>query len=413
MQAVLYDICIIGAGPSGLAAAIESSRRGLSCVVVDRNKKPLKKLYATGNGRCNLTNDVWSDDVYYDNSFVDEVYESLYQKTNLRPRNFILKYFEELGIKTVNLNGYYYPMSLQASSVAWAILDAVKTEEIEMVSGFEAESVIRNSEGYYEIISKGSEEEEPSSVYARSVVLSIGGLSGKGLGEADIETTIGLLNSLDIGFNFFEPGLCPIYIEQDLSSLSGVRFKAGVKIDDHYEEGEIQVTDCGLSGIVIFNMSRFVEKGCRIHVDVIRNISIDEFVKAFNDIKDVIPDRSLVGFLNGFINDKLAKFFAYDFLGELCDTVKLKDMNEDGIRRLYENLIDWELNVSGRFGFDSSQATIGGIKTELINPKTMKLIGTKDIYVTGEITDVIGKCGGYNLTYAFISGYLAGSSIML
>ena len=409
----MYDICIIGAGPSGLAAAIESSRRGLSCVVVDRNKKPLKKLYATGNGRCNLTNDVWDDNVYYENSFVDSVYDALYEKTGLRPRNFILKYFEELGIKTVNIGGYYYPMSLQASSVSWAILDALKTENVEIIKEFEVSDIIRNPEGYFEIISKDNTVDEINRIYARKIVLSIGGLSGKGLGEADIETTIGLLNSLDIEFNFFVPGLCPVLIEDDLSLLSGVRFKAGIKIDNHYEEGEVQVTDYGLSGIVIFNMSRYVEKDCRIHIDVIHNISKDDFINSFTEIKKVLPDRSLVGFLNGFINDKLAKYFAYDFLGELCDSVKIKDMNEEGIAKLYDNLTDWCLTVSGRSGFDSSQATIGGIKTELINPKTMNLFNNNDIYVTGEITDVMGKCGGYNLTYAFISGYLAGNSIKL
>ena len=88
----IYDICIIGAGASGLVAAIESSRRGLSCVVVDKNKKAGRKLYATGNGRCNLTNDTWEEDTYYGNEFVDNVFEKLYRFTDLRPRSFVIDY---------------------------------------------------------------------------------------------------------------------------------------------------------------------------------------------------------------------------------------------------------------------------------------------------------------------------------
>ena len=128
----IYDICIIGAGASGLVAAIESSRRGLSCVVVDKNKKAGMKLYATGNGRCNLTNDTWEEDTYYENEFVDRVFDYLYRETGMRQRTFILDYFKGLGVNTVNKDGYFYPSSMQASSVVWALLDAARALNIEI-----------------------------------------------------------------------------------------------------------------------------------------------------------------------------------------------------------------------------------------------------------------------------------------
>ena len=112
----IFDVCIIGAGASGLVAAIESSRRGLSSVVVDKNKKPGMKLYATGNGRCNLTNDSWNDTDYYGNEFVEKVYDSIYERTGRRPRKFVIDYFEKLGIKTTAKKGYIYPVAVSKLS---------------------------------------------------------------------------------------------------------------------------------------------------------------------------------------------------------------------------------------------------------------------------------------------------------
>ena len=116
-----YDICIIGAGPAGLAAAIESSRRGLSCLLLDRNKKPGKKLYATGNGRCNLCNEHYDRDCYYGSDFASEI---IYMR-NLR--DFVTEYMDGLGIKTVSKNGYYYPLSEKlviqnGNSGVWSII---------------------------------------------------------------------------------------------------------------------------------------------------------------------------------------------------------------------------------------------------------------------------------------------------
>ena len=152
MSKSIYDVCIIGGGASGLIAAIESSRRGLSSVVVDKNKKPCKKLYATGNGRCNLTNDIWDDDIYYNNEFVDNVFDGLYRMTGMRQRAFILDYFNNLGIKTTNLNGYYYPRSLQASSVCWSILDAARSLGVDIINEYQVDTVSDFNDEYYEII---------------------------------------------------------------------------------------------------------------------------------------------------------------------------------------------------------------------------------------------------------------------
>ena len=157
-----YDICIIGAGPAGLAAAIESSRRGLSCLLLDRNKKPGKKLYATGNGRCNLCNEHYDRDCYYGSDFASEI---IY-KRNLR--DFVTEYMDGLGIKTVSKNGYYYPMSMQASAVVWALRDAAVMNGVEIISDSEVFAVEDKGDKYIISYSGGKTAE------AESVILATG-----------------------------------------------------------------------------------------------------------------------------------------------------------------------------------------------------------------------------------------------
>ncbi|SNU07980.1 hypothetical protein SAMN06297422_1143 [Lachnospiraceae bacterium] len=412
MNKTVYDVCIIGSGASGIVAAIESSRRGLSSVVVDKNKKPCKKLYATGNGRCNLTNDIWDDDVYYGNEFVDQVYENLYRKTGLRQRTFILDYFNSLGIKTINLNGYYYPRSLQASSVCWALLDAARNLGVEFINDFTVTDITEGFD-YFEITGNNNKNEDSENdrvITAKNVVLAIGGMSGKGLGEAEISVTEGLLSRLSIDYSTFSSGLAPVELTENLSSLAGVRLKAEVRVDNHTEDGEIQINENGLSGIVIMNMSGFLNAGSDIHINVMHKVDELSFTEHFNIIKNEFPGKKLISFLNGYINDKLASYFIDNIYGEFRN-ITLADISESGIINLYRELTDWTLKIKGIYGFEYSQATAGGIKTPLIDAATMKLKTHRGLFATGEITDVIGKCGGYNLTYAFITGYLAGNSI--
>ena len=417
LNSVCYDICIIGAGASGLVAAIESSRRGLSCVVVEKNKKPAVKLYATGNGRCNLTNDTWEEDSYYENSFVDSVYDALYRDTGLRPRNFVIDYFKKLGVTTVNKNGYIYPRSMQASTVVWSLVDAAKANGAEIRCPFKVENVICNTDQdgiFYEIlgVSGKNSNAEDSTIYARKLILATGGISQPELGAAEDSNLYNLINSLGLTAKEFKSGLCPVYCSDDLSALAGVRTKAVVSVNGHSEKGEVQFTEKGLSGIVIFNMSYYLNPGDTIHLSLL-DISEDDFVHHFNLVKSKYPGRSLTAFLNGYINDKLALYYKNAFYGselKLC----LVDVTEAGIRGLYQDMNDWWIKIRSKADISSSQASIGGIITDDINPGTMCIKYKRfneTLYAVGEVTDVIGKCGGYNLTYAFVTGYLAGRNI--
>lgn len=456
MENNIYDICIIGAGASGLAAAIESSRRGLSVVMIDKNKKVGNKLYATGNGHCNLTNDTYEESSYYGNEFVDSVFESLYRITGLRQRSFIVKYFEDLGIKTTNKNGYIYPSSMQASSVVWALKDAASMYGVEFINNFTAfhvnkitaysnpdfmmhlnDSITasklnqmnngyrpRTLEYIYEIcIRENSSVEMPyeDAIYSRSIIIATGGMSQPKLGAADKSTHESLLDSMGIPFKDFRSGLCPLLVNENLKEIAGVRTKCRLNINGKSELGELQISDNSISGIVTFNMSYYAEAGDNVVINLLPKISQDEFIEHFKKIRSGYPDKRLKAFLNGYLNDKLGIFMIRCFYGEAGDNLSLKDVTDIGIEGLYLQLTEWTLQIKKKGNFDVSQASSGGIITNMINPLTMKLsINDKyfsmdsddEIYATGEVTDVLGKCGGYNLTYAFITGYIAGQNIL-
>ncbi|MCR5543794.1 MAG: aminoacetone oxidase family FAD-binding enzyme [Eubacterium sp.] len=413
----IYDVCIIGAGAAGLVAAIESSRRGLSSVVLDKNKKPGMKLYATGNGRCNLTNDTWEEDSYYGNEFVDSVFGNIYYEFQLRPRNFIIDYFKKLGITIVNKNGYIYPSSLQASTVVWALVDAAKAGGAEIISNFITKDIkyITDSSGisYYEIRCINKKQDTEDIIYSSKLILATGGISSPELGAASNDQQRSLFNNLGLPVNDFSSGLCPVRISEDLSMLNGIRTRAVLSVGSAKETGEIQFTDYGISGIVTFNMSYYMKPGEEIHINLMTSISEDDFVEHFNMVKSSYPERSLIAFLNGYINDKLALYFNNSYYGNEVK-LKLREVTESGIRYLYQEMCDFKLTVLGKCDINQSQASIGGIITKVISPETMKISVERykgSLAVAGEVTDVIGKCGGYNLTYAFITGFLAGRNI--
>ncbi len=426
MSERVYDVCIIGAGASGLVAAIESSRRGLSCVVVDKNKKPGMKLYATGNGRCNLTNDTWEEDSYYENEFVDKVYNSLYNITELRQRSFVIDYFKKLGINTVNKDGYFYPSSMQASSVVWALLDAASYAGVEILERHtctgidyvhDPEYARHGTDIVYEVkcINKIGDDTYNVSVFSKNIIIATGGASQKKLGAADSSLSESIFNSLRLDYTDFRAGLCPVTVNDDLSAVAGVRTKAKLSVGRYSEIGEVQITENGLSGIVTFNMSYYMEEGTVVNVNLLPRVSESEFVEYYNLIRGKYSHKRLDAFLNGYINDKLASYMIEKIYHNKDQKLRLKDVNTSDISKLYQKLTSWNLVVKSKAGFDESQASYGGINTDIIDSYTMEIdedhtIG-KGIYAVGEATDVMGKCGGYNLTYAFVTGFLAGNAV--
>jgi len=162
-------------------------------------------------------------------------------------------------------------------------------------------------------------------------------------------------------------------------------------------------------------MSYYMKPGDKITVNLMPKKSENDFAAEFNDIKSRFPERRLDLFLNGYINDKLSSYFIQKFYGNPEMKLCLKDITETGIRGLYQEITEWSVGIKAINDFDQSQASSGGIVVSILDPYSMEIDSDKTlgpgIYAIGEATDVLGKCGGYNLTYAFITGYLAGISV--
>ncbi len=431
-----YDVIIIGAGPAGLAAAIESSRRGLSCIVLDRNKKPGRKLYATGNGRCNLCNDIYNDDAYFGSSFASEI------MNNVNLRDFTLDFIHKLGIETVCINGYYYPLSRQSSTVVWGLRDAAIMSGAEICCNSEVEKVdiinTENDKPIYRVHVTGN------SVYTGSgLIIASGSPSGPECGAPDERKLYSVINDLKLEFKPYRASLCPVICKDDFDMPAGIRTDALISVptfitDDKgniinksikQERGELQINENCLSGIVIFNLAEYIydliienketsvkqQSDPGISINLIPDISEDIFLESFSRLKSSFPERKFVAFLNGFIHDKLSVYFENILIHKKLINrpgLEIKDIPDESAGLIYKELISWQVQPEGLMGYDRSQASSGGIITECIDSRTMSVKGRRGLYAAGEAIDVLGKCGGYNISFALYTGSLAGKNVL-
>lgn len=432
----MYDIIVIGAGAAGLTAAITAAKRNKKILVIDKNKKCGAKLYATGNGRCNITNLKMDISKYYNDSFS---YDVIGREDASKQ---VISFFNELGLMTYDRDGYVYPLSNQASSLVWALKDAaeetglvsfrynhaVKDIEVEDLEDVEIridkadykkadelkKARIKESEAKvkYKVFLDNNETYE-----AEKILIAAGGFSYPKLGTAGNEI-YHIFDKLNIKYQKFEPALCPIFTKEDMSGLYGVRSKGRVSVDINlknkkrdiiYEDGEIQFTDYGLSGIVIFNLAYYLKAEDTISLNLIPEISKELFISLFEKNKN----RKVLAILNGLLNDKLSNYIINRCFTENEKKFKLtgNDLDRADILRLYDTSTNLKFTVRGKDDFNMSQASVGGILTDQIDKDSMKIISTDGIYCAGEVTNIIAKCGGYNLTYAFLSGIKAGRNM--
>lgn len=401
----MSKVVVIGGGASGLVAAIEASNQH-EVILLEKNDKCGKKILLTGNGKCNY----WNHDMNISNYNTDniEALNSIISKNNQKE---VLTFLEKIGIYPKIKNNYYYPYSNQATSVRTLLLNEIERKNIQVIYNFEVERIIKNSTGF--IVQSDCEE-----IACDKVILAAGSKACPKTGSDGSGYDLAL--SLGHTLNLVTPSLTPLKGEETyFKEWSGVRCdsKLTLFIDNEKvseEIGEIQLTDYGISGICTFNISGLATKSLEQKKKVTVNIHFLPFLTIpfydwFTMRNETIPNHTIEELLESLLPYKLM-FVLLEKAGiHRKDEWKL--LSESKKRKLSNLLEAFELEITGYLSFDRAQVATGGISLSEINPNTMESLITPNLYLAGELLDVDGKCGGFNLAFAFISGYLAGRSI--
>lgn len=396
-------IAIIGAGASGMAAALAASEnRDDKIILVEKQPRVGKKLQATGNGRCNLSNIHASIENYHGTS--PDFCRDALQKYSVEDT---LNWFRSLGLITIaEPSGKVYPYSDQANSVLDILRFALDRPNIELKCNCEISRVRRNSNGF--IL-----ESNLGQISCDRLIVACGGLAGTKLGGS--LSGYKLLQSLGHTATKLRPSLVQIKTNwKGNAGLKGVRANCKVTItcDNRAmisSEGEIQFTDYGLSGPVIFEISRDVcsTKGkWEAKLDFLPQMSQEDLQKELIRRKSssLTTDDLLTGILHNRLGRVLTKEAGLPF------STPISQIDDSVLKRLCKLTKDFSISLTEPMGMDQAQVTAGGIKTDEFDASSMESKIIPGLFACGEVLDIDGDCGGYNLQWAWSSGRLAGEN---
>ncbi|MEG1835608.1 MAG: aminoacetone oxidase family FAD-binding enzyme [Oscillospiraceae bacterium] len=398
----MADIAIIGGGASGIISAISLLQKAnINVTVYEKMPRILKKILATGNGRCNITNLYTNSESYWDKTdFVRFAIEKYSPNSNI-------DFFKSMGLLCkIEDEGRVYPLSSQASSVVNTLLIEAQRLGVKVITDTEITDIkIKNNQ--YILNNKFK---------ADCVLISSGGKSAKSQG-----TNGGSYKLLKmLGHNIINPtpALTALCGADFPKSLKGIRAicNAELIIDDkkiYTEKGEIQFTDYGISGIPIMQMSRLVStsksKSISVKLDTLPDISqkeLEKFLLARNQIKEISAENVLIGILPKQLSNYLL------LKADIKKDAEFSFVPKTKITELSILIKNWNIKISNVRDFDFSQVTAGGADLSEFNNKTMMSKLKDGLFCSGEALDVDGKCGGYNLQWAWSSGRLAADGIL-
>lgn len=403
----MSNVLIVGGGASGLAAGIFAARRGHKVTILEHKDKIGKKILATGNGKCNYTNLVQLPECYRsnDSSFPIKV-------LSVFGVHETLDFFRQLGIYPKERDGYIYPNSEQAASVVQVLEMELKRLKVNICLDVHVEHIQKNKNTFKLTTNRGE-------FTADKVILAAGGCASPNHGSDGS----GYLLAKELGHKILKPLPALVQLkskEKYFKTLAGVRTEAYIKlfVNDSFtaeEKGELLIAGYGVSGIPIFQLSRFAAKAISenkkvdLRIDFLPALNWKDTFELITDRVKSNPKKTAEESMIGLFNNKLA-FVMLNEVG-IEPALFCEKVNKKNITDLVNQIKEWKIPISETNPFEQAQVSAGGVDTGQISPTTMESKLVKGLYLTGELVDVDGTCGGYNLQWAWSTGAVAGMNL--
>lgn len=408
-------VAVIGGGASGMMAAILAASKGAEVCIYEKNERIGKKILATGNGKCNFSNLV-IDENCYRGSNTKRVMRILERFT---PEDCV-SFFRERGMLIKNRNGYLYPASEQASTVLDILRMQLSFLKVSVMTECEIYDIkIEKNSGQDSYILFGVCEGNKKNFKADSVIFSCGSLAGIPAKKLKGKNAYDILSELKLPMVKVVPALVQLRCKEDfMKSIAGVRVDGEVilYIDGQEickERGEVQLTEYGVSGIPVFQLSRYAayalneQKTVQVDLNVLPAFTEEEYAKFYIDRNIQDDEQTAEEYFLGICNKKFLALFMK--LSGIKPTDKIINVSKDKKDKMFEYMRKLRLNVIASNSFEQAQVCAGGLSVDAVDDN-LQLKNYPGVYVVGELLDVDGRCGGYNLQWAFASGYIAGCS---
>ena len=388
------DVIVIGGGASGLTAAITAKRCGNNVTIIEKNNVLGKKLLLTGNGRCNYFNERMDESFFFSNGDVSKI-------INQKNINKALNFFDSIGLYPRIKDGLFYPLANTSAAVQNALVKEVLNLDIKVIN---AEVIDIEKDKKFKIVTTNNSYE------CDKLILATGGFTYPKTGS----NGWGYDYLVKSGHKIIplKPGLVPLVTNENVSEWKGIRTFVNAKlyVDGKFcfeQDGEAQLTDYGISGICIMNLSRFINSNNdnRLYLNFIPSISnLKDFIE---DRNSRLLNRTAIELLESLVNYKLLYFLFKK--AKIDVNKKWQDFSEIEKQHLIEILTNFSLTIAGTKDENFAETTVGGLDLLEVNDN-LESKKVPNLFVTGELLDIDGFCGGYNLANAWITGIVAGEN---
>ena len=395
-----YDFAVIGGGAAGMAASVSAAACGDKVLLIEKNNMLGRKIAASGNGRCNIMNNGQAR-YFGDTGYAENVLKYC-------PKEYLVRFWNSLGVRLCEEDeGRMYPCTFHSGTVTDAYKIRLKQDGVDIRLQTSVKGIAKSDRVFVIRTDQNSFE-------ASRVLIACGGPAAPKLGGT--QSGYQLLAGFGHKIVPAMPALCPLTTDpRSISGLFGIRVRCSAVLKDENDQpvtrqsGEVLFTKEGISGICIMQAARFARKGYKIGLDLTGRIFdkqedlIDALIHRQKQIGGWPPETLLYGILVPKLSYAVIKQSGTEMRGR-----KAGDLSYDEIKQIAGSCMDYTLTLTGNAGMEDAQVSAGGAECSMFHPNTMESKIVPGLYAAGEVLNVDGDCGGYNLMFATAGGILAG-----